>query len=224
MRDMGRLHARRGTLHRSVSAFRSGARGIRARGALWALLVLLGATGGCHSWRDPLVERGALSLGSPPGRAVASQRMGVDATRGVQGASGGGMRAPSVARLREWARTMSPPVRAAEARLAAARARAGCAGRWADPELEGRVLGRDGEVGLEAALRFTLPLNGTTGARGRAAAIALARARSDLSATRFDVECRLALLLSGIRTARSRLRTREEIATRAEAYAELAKQ
>lgn len=194
-----------------------------------AALLLLTALGGCHTWRDARVSQGRLPLlmrsestvpsdpASPPG-----QPPGVP--RSSWAHAGADTLAPSIDQLRQWVRERSPEVRAAAAGLAAAEARAGYAGRWPDPDLEGRILSHEGEHGIEAALLFTLPINGVPGAVGRAAAFEVARARADLAAARFDAQRALDIALARLFTARAKVRALEQVAARAAAYATLAQQ
>ncbi len=132
--------------------------------------------------------------------------------------------APSRDQLIAWVREHSPRVRRAQAELAAADARSGYAGRWPDPELDGRVLSVDGELEVEGALLFTLPWNRAPGAAGRAAALERQQRSVALEAARFDAERELSRLLAAWQTAHVRAQVHEEVAARAAEYADLARQ
>jgi outer membrane protein TolC len=131
---------------------------------------------------------------------------------------------PDLEQLHRWARGNSPQVRVAAARLEAAQAHADRAGRWGDPELDGRVLEGEGEPELEAALLFTVPVNGGHSAARRVANVEVALAEMELAAARFDACCELDLVTARLAAARSRTQVHEQMAQRATAYAELARQ
>lgn len=191
-------------------------------GAL-ASLALLAVLSGCHSWRDEQIGNRGLPLIARTENTRSDESTDVISPATWSRASGDTL-APSLDQLHRWAREQSPRIRAASAALAAAEARADYTGRWPDPEIDSRILGFDKDYSIEAALLFTLPLNRGPGAAGRAASFGLSLAQAELAAARFDAVRDVDLVLAGLFTARVRARTHEQLAERATAYAELARQ
>jgi outer membrane protein TolC len=116
-----------------------------------------------------------------------------------------------------------PEVRAAHLAHVEAQARSRTAGRWPNPELEGRVIvADDGADELEGALRFALPIGGRLGAIGRSAELEVEQAHAELVAARNTALRELDGLLTRLSWARERLSLQEELASRSGQYAELA--
>ncbi len=193
--------------------------------AILTLLLVLTVSTGCHSWRHGGADRKRLSLltEAPAGTTPGNAGM-IDPAPASWTTAGGDSLAPTIEQLRQHVSERSPAVRTAEAALAAARARAAQAGRWSDPQLEGRVLIHDGNPEAEGALRLALPLNGAAGAAGRAASLATERAEIALAGTRFRAERDLDRILAEVATEEERSRLFEELSARAVAYADLARQ
>lgn len=196
-----------------------------AAGWLLGAAAVLILAAGCHSWRYDAGDRGPLSLrpASAPGSLLPDEGIPPASPAAWDTASGDTL-APTIEQLRQYLDEANPAIRAAEAALAGARARARQAGRWADPELDGRVLFRDGEQEAEGALRFALPLNRELGAARQEATVAVTRAHLELASTRFGVQRDLDRVLAELATAHARARVFEEVSARAAAYADLARQ
>ncbi len=114
-------------------------------------------------------------------------------------------------------------VLAAQAKVAEARAGLATAGVWNNPELDGRLLAdQDGQLGMEAALRFQIPLGGRIAAAEREARAELLLAASALDHARRRALAKADRLLARLAHAQARLGLFESLAQRSRQYSALA--
>jgi len=118
-----------------------------------------------------------------------------------------------------------PAVDIARGELAAATALAGGSGRWADPELSGRILtNEDGQTEMEGALLFAVPIGGHKRAEGQVASI-----EAELARIKYDEACKRAVRaldneLSRLSWAERRLAVHIDLAGRSAYLADLTRQ
>ncbi len=127
-----------------------------------------------------------------------------------------------VSAMRRLVLTRHPAVLSAQAAVAKAQARRGAAGAWPNPEIDSRALWDDaGDVGVEGALVFALPIGGRLGAARREADIGIELARADLEAAWKGALLELDEALAHVASAQTRLALHENLAERSAQYADL---
>lgn len=124
--------------------------------------------------------------------------------------------------MRRLAVMRHPSVLSALAAVAEAQAQRGSAGAWPNPEVDSRALWDDaGDVAVEGALSFALPIGGRLGAARREADLGVELARADLEAAWKGALLELDEALAQVASAQARLALHETLATRSAQYAEL---
>jgi outer membrane protein TolC len=140
-------------------------------------------------------------------------------------ASAGPARTIDAATLRAGAMEHHPTVVAARAAMEQALAARQGSGSWPDPDLEGRLLRKDGgDSEVEASLRFALPWSGRLAAARRAADLGLDRARLQLETARYRAAIEADRLIARLAWARSLVELHTSLALRSSEQAGLAAQ